>query len=79
MKILWNAIFKGSLCRIRKGRDGSLISEIWQNGSWMPGPDFAEVDFKGKMISKDEADDWMRVHFREKNLLLRQHKKEDRF
>ena len=77
MHILWHAIFKGKLCRIRKKNAGGLISEIWQNGSWVPGPDFAEIDFKGKMISKDEADEWMRMHFREKNFLAGPRKRED--
>jgi hypothetical protein len=79
MKILWHAIFKGKLCRIRKGTGGSLISEMWLNGSWMPGPDFAEVDFNGKMITKDEADEWIRDHFREKNFSLYPYKKKDLF
>ncbi|MFC1883568.1 hypothetical protein ACFL2O_02250 [Thermodesulfobacteriota bacterium] len=69
MDILWHAIHMGKLCRIRKGRTGSLISERWSNGSWQPGPDFSDVDFKGKMISQDEADEWMMAHFREKNFL----------
>jgi hypothetical protein len=79
MNILWHAIYRGRLCRIRKGRDGSLISEMWQNGSWTPGPDFAEVDFKGKMITQDEADEWVRVHFREKNFLIHSYKKKGLF
>ena len=79
MNVLWHAIYRAKLCRIRKSKDGSLISEMWQNGSWMPGPDFAEVDFKGKMITKDEADEWMRAHFHEKNFSIYTYNKKDRF
>lgn len=68
MSVLWHAIFRGELCRIRKGRGGVLISEVWRKGSWMPGSDFAEVDFKGRMITSDEAEEWVRSHFREKRV-----------
>jgi hypothetical protein len=67
-EILWHALFRGELCRIRNQGDGGLICEAWRNGSWVAGPDFAELDFKGRMIFEDEADEWIRRRFREKKL-----------
>ncbi len=68
MGTLWYAIYKGDLCRIRQKQDGSLVCEAWRNGSWGPGPNFAEVDFTGRMIFEDEAKEWIRRRFREKKV-----------
>lgn len=68
MKILWYAFFRGELCRIRKDRAGSLLCEVWRKGAWSEGPDFAEEDFKGRAISEEEALEWMRSCFKEKNI-----------
>jgi hypothetical protein len=68
MSTLWYALFKGELCRIREESGGGLVSETWRNGSWVPGPDFAEIDFTGRMILKEEAEAWIRSHFREKKV-----------
>ncbi len=68
MKILWYAFFKGELCRIRKDRAGLLLCEVWRKGVWSEGPDFAEQDFKGRAISRDEALEWMRSCFKEKKV-----------
>jgi hypothetical protein len=71
MSTLWYALFKGSLCRIRDRNGGGLICEVWRNGSWVGGPDFAEVDFTGRMILKEEAEEWIRTHFRQKKISSR--------
>jgi hypothetical protein len=68
MSILWYALFKGRLCRIRQKEDARLISESWQNGSWVTGPDFSEVDFTGRVILKEEADEYIRIRFRQKRM-----------
>lgn len=65
---LWYGLFRGELCRIRKGLNDRLICEAWRNGSWAPGPNFAKVDFKGRMISEDEAKKWIQNHFRGKRI-----------
>jgi len=65
---LWYALFEGELCRIRKTRPGRIVCEAWRNGVWVKGPDFAEVDFKGRMLFEEEADEWIRSHFRDKRL-----------
>jgi hypothetical protein len=66
MTILWHALYQGDLCRIRQTADGVLVSESWRNGCWVKGPDFAEVDFTGRTIHSDEANAWIRNHFRNK-------------
>ena len=66
MTVLWHALFKGELCRIREGLDGQLISEVWRNGRWSKGPDFGSVDFTGRAIDRRQADDWIRSRFKEK-------------
>lgn len=68
MKFAWYALFKGELCRIRKGRRGRLQSEVWRNGVWFLGPDFSQEDFTGRRVSEEEAEDWIREHFRDKRL-----------
>jgi hypothetical protein len=64
MGVLWYALFKGELCRIREKYNHRLVSEIWRNGSWIPGHDFAATDFTGRVISEEDARDWIQNHFR---------------
>ena len=68
MGVLWYALYKGDLCRIRQKDDGTLVCEAWRNGSWVKGPNFAEVDFTGRMVFEDEAQEWIRARFREKKV-----------
>jgi hypothetical protein len=68
MTVLWYAFFQGDLCRLRRRRGGSLVSEVWRNGLWVAGPDFAEVDFRGRAIAEDEAMAWIRTRFRTKKV-----------
>ncbi len=68
MRTLWYALFRGELCRIRERGKGGLICEAWRQGSWEIGPNFAEIDFRGRMILEEEAAEWIRRHFREKRL-----------
>lgn len=68
MKILWYALFKGELCRIRKDTAGSLFCEVWRKGVWSKGPDFAEENFNGRALSREEAQEWMRSCFKEKKV-----------
>ena len=65
MTTLWYALFQGELCRIRR-RSGGLVCEAWRAGCWELGPNFAEIDFKGRMIMEDEAQAWIRRRFRHK-------------
>jgi len=44
------------------------VCETWRNGSWVKGPNFAEVDFTGRMVFEDEAEEWIRARFREKRV-----------
>lgn len=64
--VLWYALHKGELCRIRKPHGGGMVCEVWREGSWTGGPDFAVMDFTGRMISEAEARTWIRLHFRSK-------------
>jgi len=66
MTVLWHALFKGELCRIREGSAGTLISEVWRNGRWREGPDFSVVNFTGRAIDRHQADDWIRSRFKHK-------------
>jgi hypothetical protein len=68
MGTLWYALFRGELCRIRRLKSGALVSEAWRNGTWQLGPDFAGVDFRGRVLPEDEAHEWIRSRFREKRL-----------
>jgi len=68
MTVLWHALFKGELCRIREGSEGRLISEVWRNGRWLKGPDFSSMDFTGRAIDQHQADEWIRKRFKDKNL-----------
>ncbi len=68
MPTLWYALFKGDLCRIRHTKEGRLVCEVWRDGSWLEGPDFSEVDFTGRMITEDEALEWIKARFREKRI-----------
>jgi len=68
MGTLWYALFRGELCRIRRTADGLLVTEIWRNATWGPGPDFSRFDFEGRMIFEDEAQEWIRSRFREKRV-----------
>lgn len=68
MRTLWYALFMGELCRLRKDAYERLVSEVWRNGSWVQGANFAEEDFKGRTLSENEALDWIRRHFREKHI-----------
>jgi len=68
MGTLWYALFRGELCRIRRGWLGRLHCETWRNGFWVPGPNLAEVDFTGRAIAESEAQEWIRIHFREKKI-----------
>jgi hypothetical protein len=64
--VLWYALFKGELCRIREGSESGLISEVWRNGQWREGPDFSSVDFTGRAIDRHQADEWIRSRFKDK-------------
>jgi hypothetical protein len=66
MTILWHALFKGELCRLRSGSEGRLISEVWRNGQWHEGPDFSITDFTGRAIDRRQAEAWIRSKFRDK-------------
>ncbi len=66
MTVLWHALFKGELCRIREASEGQLISEVWRNGRWSKGPDFGSLDFTGRAIDRHQADDWIRSKFKDK-------------
>jgi hypothetical protein len=66
MCILWHALFRGQLCRIRKTAAGVLVTETWRNGSWVAGPNFAQVDFTGRTIRESEAQQWIRNYFRKR-------------
>lgn len=68
MATLWYALFKGELCRIRQTREDKLVCEVWRDGSWVKGPNFAEVDFTGRMIMEDQAKEWIKARFREKRI-----------
>ncbi len=68
MPTLWYALFKAELCRIRQTREGKLVCEVWRDGSWVKGPDFAEIDFTGRMIMEDEAREWIKAKFRQKRI-----------
>jgi hypothetical protein len=64
--VLWYALYKGELCRLRRTPDGRLVSEAWRDGFWVKGPDFGERDFTGRSISPEEADAWIRARFKKK-------------
>lgn len=66
--VLWHAIFKGELCRLRRSPEGGLYSEVWRDGSWVKGPDFAALDFTGRAISGEEAEAWIRSWFRNRRM-----------
>lgn len=66
--ILWYALYKGELCRIRKQLAVGLLCEVWREGVWVAGPDFSAADFTGRMISEAEARNWVRLHFRTKTV-----------
>jgi len=68
MTVLWHALFNGELCRIREGSEGGLLSEVWRNGRWREGPDFSLLDFTGRAIDRQQADEWIRSRFKSKTL-----------
>lgn len=68
LTILWYALFKGELCRLRRSADGRLLSEVWRSGCWLKGPDFTKSDFTGRAISSEEADAWIRARFKRKRM-----------